>query len=52
MANITKIQVGSETYNISDPTSASEIEKINGVDIQDIAVVGEVLTITTKKIGG
>jgi hypothetical protein len=27
MANITKIQIGKETYNISDPTSASEIEK-------------------------
>jgi hypothetical protein len=52
MANITKIQVGKETYNISDPTSASKIEKINNTDVQDITVVGEILTITSKKIGG
>lgn len=27
MANITKIQVGGETYNISDPINTSAIEK-------------------------
>lgn len=27
MANITKIQVGEETYNISDPINTSAIEK-------------------------
>lgn len=52
MANITKIQVGEETYNISDPINTSEIQKINNVDIQDVKVVSETLTITTKKIGG
>ena len=51
MANITKIQVGEEIYNISDPINTSAIEKINNVDIQAIEVVSETLTITTKKIG-
>lgn len=49
MANITKIQVGEETYNISDPINTSAIEKINNVDIQAVEVVSETLTITTKK---
>lgn len=52
MANITKIQVGEEIYNISDPINTSAIEKINNVDIQAVEVVNETLTITTKKIGG
>lgn len=52
MANITKIQVGKETYNISDPINTSAIERINNVDIQAVEVVSETLTITTKKIGG
>lgn len=51
MANITKIQVGEKTYNISDPINTSAIEKINNVDIQAVEVVSETLTITTKKIG-
>ena len=46
MANITKIQVGEETYNISDPINTSAIEKINKEDIQAVEVVSE----TTKKL--
>lgn len=52
MSKITQIQLGSETYDISDTNLAVEVSSIKSKVIQKVSVSDEKLIVTSETIGG